>query len=69
MAETFFLRFQKDEKKTFHQFIREANTNFVLFALCFALCALLFVLCSLLFALCALCFGFNSKAHGRDHRL
>lgn len=40
MAEAHFLRFQKDEKKTFHQFIREANTNF-------ALCALLFALCSL----------------------
>jgi|LauGreDrversion4_2_1035121.scaffolds.fasta_scaffold503325_2 hypothetical protein len=47
MAETFFLRFQKDEKKTFHQFIREANTNFVLCALCFVLCSLCFALCAL----------------------
>jgi hypothetical protein len=51
MAEAHFLRFQKDEKKTFHQFIREANTNFVLCALCFVLCALCFVLCALCFVL------------------
>jgi hypothetical protein len=55
MAEAIFYVFRRMKKKTFHQFIREANTYF-------ALCALLFALCSLLF-------GFNSKARGRDHRL
>jgi lipopolysaccharide/colanic/teichoic acid biosynthesis glycosyltransferase len=49
MAETYFLRFQKDEKKHFiNSFAKRIQT------LCFALCALLFALCSLCFALCAL---------------
>ena len=42
MAETYFLRFQKDEKKHFiNSFAKRIQTLcFVLCALCFALCAL-----------------------------
>ena len=55
MAKAHFLWIRKDGK-TFHNVIREANTNFILYSLCFLLCSLLFELCSLNFALCSLNF-------------